>query len=282
MAAVTSTLRSAGSVDLPVLEAGTGGRPLLVAHGFTGAGNDFAEHLDALARDGWHVVAPTQRGHRGSAAPPDEADYSLDAYADDLLALADGLGWDRFVLLGHSMGGMVAQVVALKAADRLDALVLMDTGHGPVAVDPDLVATGVGIARDVGMGALADAMAAAGPGPLETPAAARVRDERPDLVPVWDAQLRECSPAMYAAMLAELVAQVDRLDALRALDLPALVIVGEQDAPFVGPSRRMAEAIPGARLEVIADAGHSPQLEAPEAWAAVVRGFLALLPVATR
>ncbi len=282
MAPVTSTLRSAGGVDLPVLEAGEGGRPLLLVHGFTGTGNDFAEHLDVLAGDGWHVVAPTQRGHHGSVAPTDEAAYSLDAYADDLLALVDGLGWDRFALLGHSMGGMVSQVLALKAPERLDALILMDTGHGPVAVDPELVAMGVGIAREAGMGALADAMAAAGPGPLETPAAARVRQERADLVPVWDAQFRGCAPAMYASMASQMGSQEDRLDALRSLDMPTLVLVGEQDAPFLAASKRMAEAIAGARLEVIPDAGHSPQLEAPTEWAEVVRGFLASLPVTSR
>jgi 2-succinyl-6-hydroxy-2,4-cyclohexadiene-1-carboxylate synthase len=278
---VTTNVRSAGSVQLPVLEAGDGGRPLLLVHGFTGVGRDFADHLDALAADGWHVVAPTQRGHLGSAAPGNEADYSLATYAGDLLALADGLGWDRFVLLGHSMGGMVAQVLALRAPERLDALVLMDTGHGPVAIDPELLATGVGIARTAGMDALAEAMAAAG-SPLETPAAVRLREERPDLVPVWDAQLRGCAPAMYAAMANEMLNQEDRLDALRSLGVPALVMVGEQDGPFLGPSRRLAEAIPGARLEVIADAGHSPQMEAPAAWAEVLRGFLASLPVASR
>jgi pimeloyl-ACP methyl ester carboxylesterase len=278
---VTTTTRSAGSVVLPVLEAGAGGRPLLLVHGFTGVGRDFADHLDVLAADGWHVVAPTQRGHLGSAAPADEGDYSLATYAGDLLALVDGLGWDRFVLLGHSMGGMVAQVLALRAPERLEALVLMDTGHGPVALDAELVATGVGIARSSGMDALADAMAAAG-SPLETPAAARLREERPDLVPQWDAQLRGCAPAMYAAIAVEMLNQEDRLEGLRSLDVPTLVMVGEQDGPFLGPSRRIAEAIPGARLEVIADAGHSPQMEAPAAWAEVLRGFLASLPVASR
>ena len=279
---MTTNLRSAGSVELPVLEAGAGGRPLLLVHGFTGVGRDFADHLDGLAADGWHVVAPTQRGHHGSAALADEAAYSLAAYADDLLALADGLGWDRFVLLGHSMGGMVAQVLALKAPERLEGLVLMDTGHGPVALDPELLATGVRIARDAGMDALVDAMNAAGPSPLETPAAVRLREERPDLVPVWDAQLRGCDPAMYAAMATEMLNQEDRLDGLRSLQAPTLVVVGDQDTPFLGPSRRMAEAIPGARLEVIADAGHSPQMEAPVAWAEVLRSFLASLPVASR
>lgn len=270
-------------IDQPVLEAGKGGRPLLLAHGFTGAGLDFVDHLDALAADGWHVVAPTHRGHLDSVHPPKESDYSLAVIAGDLLALADGLGWERFTLLGHSMGGMVAQVLALEEPERLDGLILMDTHHGPIPIDAEIAAHAVQIAREAGMSVLAEAMIArSGEGPLETPAAARLRRERPDLEEVNQRKLRGCSGAMYAAMVTEMLSQEDRLEALRGLSVPTLVLVGEQDGPLVGASRRMAEAIPGARLAVIADAGHSPQVEAPEAWAEVVRGFLASLPVAAR
>jgi pimeloyl-ACP methyl ester carboxylesterase len=283
MAAVTSTTRPAGGIDLPVLEAGEGGRPLLLAHGFTGAGLDFVDHLDALAADGWHVVAPTHRGHLDSVQPADEAEYSLATIAADLLALAGGLGWERFTLLGHSMGGMVAQVLALSTPERLDGLILMDTHHGPIPIDAELAGQGVDLAREAGMAVLADALIArSGEGPLETPAAARLRKERPDLEAVNQRKLRACSGAMYAAMVTEMLSQEDRLEALRSLSVPTLVLVGEQDRPLLGASRRMAEAIPGARLEVIADAGHSPQVETPEAWAEVVRGFLASLPVASR
>ena len=70
---------------------------------------------------------------------------------------------------------------------------------------------------------------------------------------------------MYAAMLAgELLGASDRLDALATLPMPTLVIVGEQDTPFLAPSRAMADAIPDADLVVVPDAGHSPQFEAPE------------------
>ena len=56
--------------------------------------------------------------------------------------------------------------------------------------------------------------------------------------------------------------------------MPTLVVVGEQDTPFLAPSRAMADAIPGAELVVLPDAGHSPQFEAPEAWWDAVSGFL--------
>src|SRR5437588_5792235 len=102
-----------GDVDLAVASAGEGGRPLLLVHGFTGAKEDFTEWLPALAERGWHAVAPDLRGHGRSSHPEAETDYSLSAFAVDVVGLADALRWDRFVLLGHSMGGMIAQHVAV-------------------------------------------------------------------------------------------------------------------------------------------------------------------------
>src|SRR5712692_4095155 len=116
-----------GDVQLSIAEAGAGQRPLLLVHGFTGAKEDFTPWLDRLAGAGWHAVAPDLRGHGGSSQPAAESAYSFEILADDVLLLAGELGWERFVLLGHSMGGMVAQFVARKAAARLDGLILMDT-----------------------------------------------------------------------------------------------------------------------------------------------------------
>lgn len=263
-----------GPVELSVAEEGAGGAPLLLLHGFTGAKEDFVDSFGALADHGWHAVAPDHRGHGDSAQPADESAYSLQQLADDALALADRLGWERFVLLGHSMGGMVAQLMALSAPERLDALVLMDTGPAPVQVDRALRDLGVEIARTSGMVALAEAMAQRA-SPLTTPADLRVRAERPGYVEWNDAKLRACSPAMYAALAHEMLEQADRLPRLAGLQVPTLVIVGEQDQAFLAQSQAMASAIPGARLEVIADAGHSPQFEAPDAWWKALSGFLA-------
>ena len=258
--------------ELAVAEAGGGGRPVMLVHGFTGAKEDFAEWLDPLAERGWHAVAPDLRGHGDSVQPDDEAAYSLAILADDLLALADDLGWRRFTLLGHSMGGMAAQDLAVRHPDRLDALVLMDTTHRSVDVDPDQARLAVEIVRSSGIGALADLLAGLD-GPLATEADRRVRARRPDYAEYGDAKFRACSSAMYAAMVPRMVVQEDRLDALRRLDLPVLVIVGEEDA-FLAPSLAMAEAIPGAQLTVVAGGGHSPQFEAPEAWWAALSAFL--------
>src|SRR5436190_8261838 len=112
-----------GPVTLSVAAAGDGGRPLLLVHGFGGAKEDFTEFLDDLADLGWHAVAPDLRGHGASDKPDDEGAYSFEIFSGDLCALADRLGWTRFVVLGHSMGGMVAQHLVLDLPERVGALV---------------------------------------------------------------------------------------------------------------------------------------------------------------
>lgn len=258
-----------------VAEAGSG-EPLMLVHGFTGAKEDFADFLDGFADRGWHVVAPDLRGHGASEAPEDEAAYSLEEMAADLLALADELGWDTFDLLGHSMGGMVAQVLVLEHADRLRSLVLMDTGHGPVeGLDPAVITLAADVVRTDGMERLiaiaAELEAVRKP---RTPSEVRVREERAGYIEFGDRKMRASAPAMYAGMIQLLAAGGDRLDALRGIDVRTLVVVGEEDEGFVGPSERMASAIPGAILEVIADASHSPQFENPDRWWKVVSRFL--------
>ncbi len=257
-------------------EVGSGGRGLLLVHGFTGGRVDFADHMEALAEAGWWVVAPDLRGHGDSWHPEDESEYSFDHFAGDMLALVDALGWDRFVLLGHSMGGMIAQVAAAKRPGALDGLVLMDTTHGPLEIDRELAMLGAEIVREGGMAAVKEAMdALEGDGPLGTPANQRLLDERPGYRELGDQKFLGSSPAMYASMIGQMIDQLDRLQHLADLSVPTLVIVGEQDAPFLGASEAMATAVPGARLEVIADAGHSPQFENPDAWRAVMLDFLA-------
>lgn len=256
-------------------EAGQGGEPLMLVHGFTGGRADFAEWVEPLADFGRHVVVPDLRGH-GTSGGPDGADrYDLEAFASDVLDLADRLGWGRFGLLGHSMGGMVAQRVALRAPDRLTSLVLMDTHHGPVGgMDPALVELAIEVATTEGMEALATAMDQLGGSPLETEPARRLRLERPDLAAIDRAKLVASHPDMYASMARQLVGGADRLEALATLAVPTLVIVGDQDRPFIDASRAMAAAIPGARLVEVADAGHSPQREAPDAWWRALSEFL--------
>jgi pimeloyl-ACP methyl ester carboxylesterase len=158
--AVTERDIDLGDVRLRIAEAGSGQRPLLLVHGFTGAKEDFTPWLDRLAGEGWHAVAPDLRGHGASTKSGQESEYSFELMADDALRLTDALGWDRFVLLGHSMGGMIAQFMALSAGARLTGLILMDTADGPVDhLEPELVEAAVAVVRSDGMDALADILA---------------------------------------------------------------------------------------------------------------------------
>jgi pimeloyl-ACP methyl ester carboxylesterase len=266
-----------GPVRLALAEAGNGGRPLLLVHGFTGAKEDFTDWLDLLAERGWHAVAPDQRGHGASEQPADESAYSFEALSTDLLGLLDALGWDRCTVLGHSMGGMVVQIALLRAPERFDGLVLMDTSHRGLRADPELVELGVAIARTEGMVALMAAQdALAADDPLGTNAHARLLVSREGYREFSQRKLLGSSPAMYVAMLTAITdpTGVDRLDELASVAVPALVLVGEQDAPFLKPSHRMAETIPGAELAVLPDGGHSPQFESPDHWWKALSTFL--------
>jgi pimeloyl-ACP methyl ester carboxylesterase len=276
----TKDVELSTGVRARISEAGAGGRPFLLIHGFTGAKEDFTDWLDPLADLGWHAVAIDNRGHGESDKPADRSDYSFELLAADALALADEVwGADaRFVLLGHSMGGMVAQVMAMQAADRLDGLILMDTGHGRLSfVDRDQAMKVVSIVEDRGIDGLADLMAGREE-PLSTPAHERLLAEREGYAEFGDRKLRATATAAYAGMLLAMVDATDRLDALRNLSIPTLVLVGEQDAPLLRQSGNMAEAIPGAELAVLPDAGHSPQFENTDAWWKALTDFLSSLP----
>src|SRR5438067_7162017 len=103
-----------------------GALPVVCVHGYTSS----AEAFNALARriqDRAHIIAMDVRGHGESAWSPDDA-YQYADQAGDLAALVDQLGIERCVLIGTSMGGVIAMVYASQYADRLRGLVLNDIG----------------------------------------------------------------------------------------------------------------------------------------------------------
>lgn len=263
-------------ICLDVADAGAGGRPIMLIHGFTADKSEVADVLEPLAERGWHAVAPDLRGHGQSDHPTEAGDYSFETMATDVVALADHLGWDRFALVGHSMGGALAQLVALDHPDRLSGLVLVSTFHGPVqGISLELVELGSWVVRESGMTGLAQAMASRRADDPESVAAfERMQEARPGYAAQSDRRLESTSPAMWLAMAPLFVTQTDRLDRLRSLDVPTAVVVGGLDATMLGDCLRMADTIPGATLTVIPGAGHVPQLEEPEAWWAALSGFL--------
>lgn len=268
-----------GDVSLHVVDAGEGGRPVMLVHGFTANSDEVAGVMEPLAELGWHAVAPDLRGHGLSDRPTDAGAYSLELMAADVVALADWLGWDRFVLLGHSMGGGIAQIIALDHPERLTGLVLASTFHGPVpGISMELVQLGCWVVREAGMEGLADAQAARrAENPESVAAFERLQEAIPGYAEQSRARLVSTSPDMWMAMAPRFVEQEDRLSRLAALDVPTAVIVGEFDGTMGDDCRRLAEAIPGSHLTVIPGAGHVPQLEQPDAWWAALSDFLGRL-----
>ena len=254
------------------------GPGLVLVHGFGGAKEDFCDHTAALARD-HTVVTFDHRGHGESDKPADRSAYSLDRLAADTMQVADATGLDTFRLLGHSMGGMVARKVVLRAPDRVEALVMMDTCAGPVeGLEPELMDAAADVAFNQGKDAVAELLAFAQA--LETPAYRRAAEERPWLREFDKKKWADLSVIMWGTLALELAHQSDDLAALAAgVRGPVLVIVGEQDAPFLPTSHAMAGAIAGAQLVVLREAGHSPQFESPQAWRAALTEFLAAVPV---
>jgi pimeloyl-ACP methyl ester carboxylesterase len=166
------------------------------------------------------------------------------------------------------------QYLVIDYPDRVSALVLMDTSHAsPDGIDPAIVDLAVTVLREHGVETfhrlskeLAD--------PLASQAHQRVLRERPGYEAFSDHKALTASGAMRISMSPRFIGQSDRLGALARVAMPTLVIVGDQDAAFIEHAHRMANAISGARLAIIPDAGHSPQFENPEAWWAVLSSFL--------
>ncbi len=190
-----------------------------------------------------------------------------------MLNVADACGLDRFRLLGHSMGGMAVRRVVLAAPERIEALVLMDTSSGPVAgIDTDLIDLAADYGLAEGKAALKELLDSAPV--LDTPAYQQLLEGRSGYREFQDAKWEALSVVMWCAMARDMAHQPQQLDALAAVACPTLVIVGDQDTPFLGDSRRMADTIADASLAVIPVAGHSPQFENPDAWLRALSGFL--------
>lgn len=218
---------------------------------------------DAQARalsDTYRVVRPDLRGHGLSEVAPGPG--SIEGFAQDVLALLDALGVGQAHVGGLSLGGMVAQAVAHRAPGRAASLILCDTALSipPPAMWRDRAA----LVRADGMGALADAVMArwVTPGFMDAPAAVGLR-----------AMLLRTPPEGYAAA-AEAIADADLTERTRALDVPALVLVGEHDAATPPAAAEALRATLGGSLVVLPGAAHIPTVEVPDEVADAIRRFL--------
>ncbi len=259
-----------GPVTLAVDDRGSGPAiPFVLLHGFTGGRIDFEDVIDDLATDR-RVVAWDHRGHSDSTNTGDASTYTFDQLVDDALAVVDALDLDRFHLLGHSMGGIVAQQFVLAHPDRVESLILMDTLAESVTLLPqDAIDRVVALGRDQGMTAVADLMAGAAPASVAPEA------DRPRIAARNRYKLSNMDVEAFGALAGGLRTFPPLLPRLGSITCPTTVIVGEVDTALRPQSDAIAAAIPGASLVVIDGAAHCPQEERRDAWLAAVRSHLA-------
>lgn len=241
--------------------------PLVLVHGYCGSGLDFADVRRDLARRR-RVVRIDQRGHGRSGRAPS---YSVEKLVADLGVALEQLGGPRVDLLGHSMGGMVALRQALRRSELIRSLILVSTSAEPAPL-ASVPVPPVGLPRRV-KARLARVL---GRDPAAR-LAAEVRggrQARRRFLALTRAGHRAVDPRATVQLGEDFGRLPSVLEALEDLRVPTLVLVGAEDARFLGPSRRLAAALPEAELVVVPGAGHYPQIENRKRWLEAVERHL--------
>ena len=249
------------------------GTPLLLVHGFMGRGAVWAPLARSLVRD-HRVVVVDLPGHGRSAIPPDPARASVERMADDLATILERTDCVPAEVLGYSLGARVALRLAVAHGDAVRRLVLESPSAGLPSeaerrsrrvADEERSAH---LERD-GVDAFVDAWERepvfASFARLPADRAARVRaDRRRNRAAGLAASLRGAGQGSMEPLH-------DRLAGVRA---PTLVIAGALDPVGRARAQDVAAGIPGARLEIVATAGHAPHVERPATFRSLVRMFL--------
>lgn len=233
------------------------GPPILLSHGYSASCRMWDGQVAAFA-DRYRLVLWDMRGHGRSGDPDDPGLYSTPATVEDMAALLRHLGIERAIIGGLSLGGYMSLAFHLAHPEMASALMLFDTGPG--YRNPQARAQ------------------------WNERAEARARDlEAKGL----SALGRESDPRVGRHRSAEglalaargMLAQQDGsiIESLPLIKVPTLVLVGALDRNFIAPFEYMAGKIPGARKTVIPEAGHTANLDQPEAFNKAVGEFLAAL-----
>ncbi|HJV41380.1 3-oxoadipate enol-lactonase [Caulobacter sp.] len=241
---------------------GAADKPALVL--LTSIGTDLSlyDPVVPLLTPDFRVLRMDTRGHGASDAP--SGDYSLDLLADDVLAVMDAAGAEKASICGTSLGGMVAMTLALKAPERVEALILACTSP---AMDPSVWDQRLALIRQEGMGAIVGAVM----GRFFSDA---FRAQHPEVVETVSAGMLAQSVDGYSGCGAA-IRDMALLNPLPSIVVPTLVITGSKDlaTPYEGHGDRIVAAVAGARHVEISGA-HLPSLEAPTALAGSVRDFV--------
>jgi pimeloyl-ACP methyl ester carboxylesterase len=235
------------------------GPTLLLTHGYSSTSAMWTGQIEALSKH-HKLVLWDMRGHGQSDYPDDPAAYSEALTVADIAALLDQVGAASAIIGGLSLGGYMSLAFYRAHPERVRALLIIDTGPGFKKDD----------ARDAWNQRAhdtAERYKREGLAVLQT-----LSRERSSV------SHRNASGLAHAArgMLTQRDARV--IESLPAITVPALVIVGADDAPFLAASDYMATKIPGAKKAIIPAAGHAVNMDQPQAFLEAVLPFLDGLP----
>ena len=247
------------------------GSPIVLIHGFGAAIDWWDEIAPALAAD-HRVIRIDMIGHGGTEAPA--SGYAIERQAAVVKAVLDHLGVNRVTVIGHSMGGEVATALAEADPARIERLVLIDSPSGVEARFNVLT-------RLAFMPVIGELLSR-----FETDSVIRkslAQGFAPGFA-VPEQFVADFKQLTYTAFRSAHDASVtfrielktpDRLKALDPVP-PLLIIFGSRDALIPAASAKLFEAVPGAHVELVDGAGHSPMVEAPEKTLALIADFLSI------
>jgi pimeloyl-ACP methyl ester carboxylesterase len=256
------------------------GPAILLVHGITSSSRTWRAVMDGLARR-HTVVVPDLPGHGRSEKP--RGDYSLGAYASSLRDLLAVLGIPRVTVVGHSLGGGIAMQFAYQFPDRLERLVLVDSGGLGEEVSFALRAATLPGAEFVVPLMFNPASRTAGRfvgralGRLGLRASANTRGLVEGIDSLADAEARRAFVHTARSVIDPRGQRVDARDRLYlSREVPTMLVWGEQDSIIPPAHGRSAhELMPHSRLEVFPGAGHFPFNDDPERFVEVLGDFIA-------
>ncbi len=241
------------------------GTPVLFVHGFPHHRKLWAPQLRALAGHS-RTIAVDLPGF-GESDMPER--FSIDGWADGLARFLDALSIDRAVIAGLSMGGYVTLAFWRLHRERALALVLADTRAGADSEEGKTKRREtMELARREGPAAVARTL-------LPGMVGKSTREREPSVVATMRAMLESASVESIVGASEAMIARADSTPLLPTIDVPTLIICGEEDV-LTPPkeSRAMQAAIPGSRLEIIPGAGHVSNIERPAAVNQVLTEFI--------
>ncbi len=235
------------------------GPPLLLTHGYSSTSAMWRGQIEALSKH-YRLVLWDMRGHGQSDYPDDPSAYSEALTVADMAALLDEVGAKHAIIGGLSLGGYMSLAFYRAHPDRVRALLIIDTGPG--FKKDDAREAWNKRAHETG-----DRFEREGLAILQT-----LSRERSSV------SHRDASGLARAArgMLTQRDARV--IELLPDIKVPALVVVGADDTPFLAASDYMAAKIPGAKKVVIPAAGHAVNIDQPQAFIDALLPFLDSLP----